>query len=666
MHSTPRALYIAGFFLTALLPIAAAVPGEPESAPMSVPLPQVCDGKLHDLSLSPAVPTDVEGGLSQPNHNVVQRAADIFSWEEFLALDWPARARQRGEPVSEALIGAPGVRVWETFKENNEVYLPNGAEPPDWNAPPPAPNRSAPVPIYHLLTSILQATQADGTLAPTLTDRNGHLVYYEVRMNRVLFDFIRENGLYTTRSQVARDAVRFPDGSLLIKASWRELEPGEEGRFLTTQAWVSDSSPGKRPHWRRRTMGLTGFHIVQKTPSAPQWIWSTFEQVDNLSGPNPSFRPPSGPEERANQQTKSGVPTLITRIVPIPAVNPDCAQPMAANDNLQALNQAVQQALAAQRSPLQYYALVGTQWPLPQGTQAATASTVFQVRPPMLANTTMETFTQETSTCMGCHAMARTQRTDRFVSSDFTFTLNNARPALTDPTVIGPPHKPVTAWDRQNWKRIIEGRRLAEQTYEDLPQYATAKLHCVSCHLDSGGNRPSAWWVGMIAKYNYPATNKLQSRINQCFQRSMNGRPIPVGTTATSSDAPIMYALIGYMQWLDEQYALHNSQPPQTGLPPIPTLTGNPTRGQQIYVQKCAVCHGKEGKGRYEHDVYYRPALWGPHSFNNLAGLARMDKLPSFLKNNMPFGSGGLLTDQEAWDVATFVDSHPRPIASNR
>src|SRR5277367_5791542 len=105
MRSLSRAFYIACFALTALLPLAVAVLGDPGATSISVSLPQVCDGKLHDLSISPVVPSDAEGGLKQANHNVAQRAADLFSWQEFLALDWPARTGQRGEPAAEAPIG---------------------------------------------------------------------------------------------------------------------------------------------------------------------------------------------------------------------------------------------------------------------------------------------------------------------------------------------------------------------------------------------------------------------------------------------------------------------------------------------------------------------------------------------------------------------------------
>ena len=32
-----------------------------------------------------------------------------------------------------------------------------------------------------------------------------------------------------------------------------------------------------------------------------------------------------------------------------------------------------------------------------------------------------------------------------------------------------------------------------------------------------------------------------------------------------------------------------------------------------------------------------------------------------FIQANMPLGLGGTLSDQQAWDVATYMDSHERP-----
>jgi cytochrome c len=288
------------------------------------------------------------------------------------------------------------------------------------------------------------------------------------------------------------------------------------------------------------------------------------------------------------------------------------------------------------------------------------------VRPPVLANTTMESFVQPTSTCMGCHASARTVNPFAFVSSDFSFTLNNARPAPSNPNVIAPPRQPVTDWDRQNWDAVMRGYRLATQTYELLPTHVPqARLHCSSCHLNAGGNRAAAWWVNLSREY--PRPPDLQNRINGCFERSLNGKPLctPRGyptpgdppSCETSAD---MHALTAYMDWLTAQW--NDPHTTTHGFPPISPLSGDVARGEHVYTQKCAVCHGADGQGRYDHGIYYRPALWGPSSFNHGAGMfAAPPDLAAFVRWNMPLGAGGLLTDQEAWDVEAFIHSKPRP-----
>ena len=208
------------------------------------------------------------------------------------------------------------------------------------------------------------------------------------------------------------------------------------------------------------------------------------------------------------------------------------------------------------------------------------------------------------------------------------------------------------------------GKKLTEQTYELLPHNVTARLHCGSCHMDAGRNPTSAWWVGMYTKY--PTLEKLQGRVNQCFERSMNGKDIATVETESklAEDAPEMNAFLMYMKWMDEQFAATHSGAPHTGLALISAVAspGDAYRGAAIFLQKCASCHGAEGKGRYEHNTYFRPALWGPSSFNNLAGMDKPEKVSAFLSANMPYGSGGELTDQESWDLTTFLHSKPRPV----
>ena len=173
-----------------------------------------------------------------------------------------------------------------------------------------------------------------------------------------------------------------------------------------------------------------------------------------------------------------------------------------AMDNIWWLNNDVQKALASAGSVFKNYELIDTQWPVPQTYKTPQPETVFSVRPIPLGNTTMESFVQPTSTCMGCHSTARTVNANNFVSSDFSFTLNNALPTqpasckvIPPPTATPIPGK-STKWDQDNWSQILYGYALARQTYEMLPNNVPkAKLHCSSCHLNVGGNSDAAWWA---------------------------------------------------------------------------------------------------------------------------------------------------------------------------
>jgi cytochrome c len=713
MRHAPRR---AAFAVSLLVPLALS-PASPEGAAAprcegpAVPLPRVCGADLAPVRVDCTVPVEVDGALSQPSFNVRQRASDLFSWQSMIGLHWPAARGERGVPAADRPLGAPGPRVWETWKESTEVFrhrdgLPLAPEP--WEAPPPPPPaacatgaRSAEAPkLLKLLTrdekvddlfdAVIQPTYADGSLPGTLTDLHGRAVRYEIRLNRTAFEYIVTNRLWDGMVQQTVDEVSFPPGSVLVKAAWREVEPDEAESFVATEACIC--AEGGRD-CRRRRVGLVGFHVMSKTRSAPQWIWSTFEHVANVApaaGLPASFFDPGCVDCANNRQGPAGFRNQVTRLVPIPDRPPDCADPTAAVDDVAALNRDVRRALESTGSPLASYELVNTQWPYrPAGTPDDAPSTVFEVAPPLLGNTTLETYIQRSSSCMGCHALAATQRLGEYVSADFSFTLNAAWPhpftdatspppdvvprdprALPAPAGVGP----KSGWDREHWSGVVTGHRLTTATYELLPELVGNRLHCGSCHLGAGGDPAAAWWVGMRTKYDWPATDQLEQRINRCFERSMNGTA-PCATSAdtgadtgegspgTCAGDPTMDAFITYMTWLDEQWQArhpHGGELPN-GFPVLPERVGDTERGASVFLQKCAFCHRSDGGGRYESGVYYRPAVVGPDSYNVTAGMGKVATLAAFLHANMPYGYGGSLTVEEAWDVACWVDAQPRP-----
>lgn len=207
---------------------------------------------------------------------------------------------------------------------------------------------------------------------------------------------------------------------------------------------------------------------------------------------------------------------------------------------------------------------------------------------------------------------------------------------------------------------IAFGRRILAHTPANAPAYSGNALNCTSCHLVDGRAPWAAPWVGIWGVFpeyrsRNAKVNALQDRINDCFERSLNGRPLPPASQE-------MIGILAYMQWLSREVPTGKSVSGRGFLPIKGTQIPDPTLGARVYAQKCALCHGNDGQGTYTpsgETVY--PPLWGPKSFNIGAGMARLNTAAAFVKANMPIGLGGSLSDQEAFDVAAFFTRQPRP-----
>jgi thiosulfate dehydrogenase len=206
--------------------------------------------------------------------------------------------------------------------------------------------------------------------------------------------------------------------------------------------------------------------------------------------------------------------------------------------------------------------------------------------------------------------------------------------------------------------------RLGEQIFNDpatyAPQYVGNKLHCSNCHLDSGRQAGAGpMWAAYTA---YPAyrsknghVNSFEERLQGCFRYSMNGKTPPLGDK-------VLVALESYSYFLAKGLPT-GGEAPGRGYPelPKPPLPVDYTRGAAVYSQTCAACHGPQGQGQMSDGKTMFPALWGPQSFNWGAGMGSIKSAAEFIRANMPLGQGGSLSVQQAWDVATFVDSQVRP-----
>ena len=214
---------------------------------------------------------------------------------------------------------------------------------------------------------------------------------------------------------------------------------------------------------------------------------------------------------------------------------------------------------------------------------------------------------------------------------------------------------------------IRRGMEIFLHTGTAAKQYTGSSLSCGNCHLDAGrAAKASPMWAAWVSYPAYRAKdgtiNTMEDRIRGCFTYSMNAQASPAGGPPPYGDA-IYRDLQTYFAWL------------ATGAPtgakmkgagylklPKPAQTYDPERGAKVFAENCAACHGADGQGQKNADgTYAFPPLWGPRSFNWGAGMGKVANAAGFIKANMPFGQGYSLTDQQAWDVAAFVDSRERP-----
>ena len=207
---------------------------------------------------------------------------------------------------------------------------------------------------------------------------------------------------------------------------------------------------------------------------------------------------------------------------------------------------------------------------------------------------------------------------------------------------------------------IAQGRRILSNAPKYAAAYSGNALTCTNCHLDGGRTPAAAPWVGIWGVFpEYRArsarVNTLADRVNDCFERSLNGKRLP-------GDAPEMIAILSYMQWLSREVPTAHSVAGRGFLRFESAKPASAERGAPLYGERCASCHGHNGAGRGSNgNADFVPPLWGPEAFNIGAGMARLNNAAAFIKANMPLGMGGTLDDQSAYDIAAYVIKQPRP-----
>jgi hypothetical protein len=422
------------------------------------------------VALTPTMPTNFLPTTGQPG-------ADCLAWQEFIYLNWQADPNNPGQPNPNApasSFGTPGdttPTVWESYLEASQVFNPPPAVRFAWNSRRPA------------VKSLTRRSKADGIaiqiqLGPNdiveascsgpcwLTNQRGALTYYEIKMNEDEYQFITTNDLTTYAGQLAcatqagtggkggfnlpgnyngdTDCTGAPQtygqgiGAIEIKAAWTPL-PADGSlnyRYKIANAQITDPYGNVT----QATVGLVGLHIIHKFPNAAQFVWATFEQIDNSPDDNNGGTPtwPQLPTNR-NQQQSPGYTFFNPNCTPGSDPVYQCQRnfqpsqpcPQGVSSNCQPYSAPMQVTritpvettangvtgyvwgLLPANSVFNYYRLIDVQWPNQPSMVAPGSTTPLSrgdIQPPdttrIVANTTLETFVQNSASCMDCHQYA--------------------------------------------------------------------------------------------------------------------------------------------------------------------------------------------------------------------------------------------------------------------
>jgi hypothetical protein len=379
---------------------------------------------------------------------------DDYSWRVFLSMVWPAEQGKRGVPDTGKSIGTgSGALVFETFKADWELFQPDGHAPSDWTQFGGVPSNpclaEVPTPGFDdlILASISKFQNLGeaglGSLVGPIVAQNKTYVRYMTSFNKVEFDQIL-NKQWFLRKEL-QNGVSFSNGSIDVKTSWIAMtNVAHPERFYTRKAWLMNLANG---HCSQETVGLVGMHIVQKTKSRPQWIWTSFEHIDNV----PQSAPPNSGPTTFNDGSGGGLPLRNPIAFPPPVTPPTIFNIV----RMRPINPSTVQTNAAYQTALKgtvwaNYELVMTQWPLPENDPsiAGTPQNTFPGAddfipisgpPPIssgFANTSMETFDQKfvSSSCMACHNTVKEKS-----NIDFLWSLEvNAFPPPTSTLAMTP------------------------------------------------------------------------------------------------------------------------------------------------------------------------------------------------------------------------------------
>lgn len=238
--------------------------------------------------------------------------------------------------------------------------------------------------------------------------------------------------------------------------------------------------------------------------------------------------------------------------------------------------------------------------------------------------------------------------------------------------------------NNQFGETVRYGKALVHETYKYIgPEVANAKMRyagnnlaCSSCHQDAGTKRWSAPFMatfGNFPQYRNRDENigSIEERVNGCMNRSMNGKSLP-------ENGKEMRAIVTYMYWLAQGIPVgakvEGAEFPQVNRKMVMSQAADPIKGEKVYKEHCASCHGENGEGvkrEGKANGYEYPPLWGKDTYNTGAGMYRVLRAADWIVANMPLGADNhnrILTDEQAYNVAAYINNYdkPRDVKANR
>lgn len=227
----------------------------------------------------------------------------------------------------------------------------------------------------------------------------------------------------------------------------------------------------------------------------------------------------------------------------------------------------------------------------------------------------------------------------------------------------------TTITNHPNRELIEYGKELIAHTARYIGPKGTLMtisngMNCRNCHLYSGTQTFGNNYAAVASTYpkfraRSGTIESIKKRVNDCIERSLNGKKL-------KEDSHEMKAIVSYIKWVGKDVP-KGTTPTGTGIWDLAPLdrAANPEVGKIVYRKHCERCHADGTGVKNEDGIEWKyPPLYGKDSYTIGAGLYRLSRFAGFVKMNMPYGTtytSPILTDEEAWDVAAYINSLPRP-----